>query len=313
MKLDWIEDILAVLDTGSFTAASERRYLTPSAFTRRIRGIEDALGCALFDRERKPVTLLPHVLNMEFELRAAARQFRELRLGLSDIHGRHRKRLSLGCQHALTTMVAPGMARSLGQDREVQMRIRSGSRSECHLMLLRQEIDFGLIYETAEDALQFDTGLFEQITLGVDRLIPVVNLREHDGLRRALEQKDLPLITYPSSIYLGEVLRVHVLPNLARDITTYSVAETGLTPAVLQFIRQGLGIGWLPRSVAHEALARGELVDLSTELPSTALTIKVVRTRSGGSDLSRDAWTRLRDEATVVRVNGIENAVDHSN
>ncbi|SLN59128.1 HTH-type transcriptional regulator YjiE [Roseovarius litorisediminis] len=305
MRLEWIEDILAVLDTGSFSAAAERRYLTASAFTRRIRSIEHALGCALFDRDRKPVTLLPHVRMMEFELREAARRFRELRLGLSDIHGQHRKRLSLGCQHALTTMVSPGLARSLGQSRDVELRIRSGTRSACHLMLLRQEVDFGLVYETAEDALEFDIGLFEQIPLGVDGLIPVGNLRDHDTIREALARRDLPLITYPADIYLGEVLRMHILPQLSRETTTYNVAETGLTPAVLQFIRQGLGIGWLPRSVAHESLERGELVDLSGQLPATRLNIRLVRTRTGGNDLTDAAWVRLQYDAAAISVAGV--------
>ncbi len=305
MRLEWIEDILAVLETGSFSAAAERRFLTASAFTRRIRGIEETLGTPLFDRARKPVTLLPHVRAMEFELRDAARRFRELRAGLSDRDGLNRKRLTLGCQHALTTMVSPLLARSLGQGREVELRIRSGTRSECQLMLLRQEIDFALVYETANKASELDGALFEQIALGADALIPVANLRDHAGLRAGIERHELPLITYPADIYLGEVLRQNILPALARGITTYSVAETGLTPAVLQFIRQGLGIGWLPRSVAHEALERAEISDLSAELPVARLNIRLVRTRTGGNALTQGAWDRLVAQAGDIRVAGI--------
>lgn len=293
MRLEWIEDILAVLDTGSFSAAADRRFLTPSAFTRRIRAMEQTLGCDLFDRTHKPVKLLPHVQNMEVELRDAARRFRELRLALSDAEGRSRARLTLGCQHALTTTVAPSLIRDLGQQGQTELRIRSGTRSECHLMLLRQEVDFGLIYETPEDALQFDAALFEKIALGADRLIPVANLLDAPALRAKLAARDLPLVTYPADIHLGEVLRVHILPALPRGITTYSVAETGLTPAVLQFLRQGLGIGWLPKSMADEALTAGDLVDLSDDLPSAALGIRVVRARGGGTELTRAAWEIL--------------------
>ncbi|MBO6854138.1 MAG: LysR family transcriptional regulator, partial [Marivivens sp.] len=39
MNHDWIDDILAVIDAGSFAAASARRNITQSAFTRRIRSI----------------------------------------------------------------------------------------------------------------------------------------------------------------------------------------------------------------------------------------------------------------------------------
>ena len=308
MRLEWIEDILAVLDTGSFSAAAERRFLTPSAFTRRIRGIEDALGCALFDRDRKPVTLLPHVRAMEAELREAARRFRELRAGLSDRDGLNRKRLTLGCQHALTTMVSPLLTRSLTEERDIELRIRSGTRSECQLMLLRREIDFGLVYQTDDEATAFDRRLFEQIAFGADHLIPVANLQGNVQLRQALDRMELPLIIYPADIYLGEILRLHLLPALPREAITRNVAETGLTPAVLQFIRQGLGIGWLPRSVAHEALARGELTDLSDRLPGRRLNIRLLRTLSGGNALADAAWARLRTQAAQIRVDGIDTA-----
>ncbi|WP_299848795.1 LysR family transcriptional regulator [uncultured Roseovarius sp.] len=306
MRLEWIEDILAVLDTGSFSAAAERRFLTPSAFTRRIRGIEDALGCALFDRDRKPVTLLPHVRAMEAELRESARRFRELKAGLSDRDGLNRKRLSLGCQHALTTMVSPLLTRSLTEERDIELRIRSGTRSECQLMLLRREIDFALIYQTDGEATAFDRQLFEQIAVGADHLIPVANLRDMPMMRQALDRMELPLITYPADIYLGEIQRLHLLPALPRDAITRNVAETGLTPAVLQFIRQGLGIGWLPRSVAHEALARGELTDLSDRLPARRLNIRLLRTLSGGNTLTDAAWMRLKTQAADIQLDGID-------
>ncbi len=301
MRLDWLEDILAVLDTGSFSAAAERRYLTPSAFTRRIRVMEEALGSDLFDRGRKPVTLLPHVQLLEPDLRDAVRRFRELRIGLSERGAQNANRLTLGCQHALTTMVSPRLAQALVQDGEVEMRIRSGTRSECHLMLLRQEIDFALIYETAEDSFQFDPGLFEKVALGVDAFLPVA--REDFG--KLSDRGNLPLIVYPPAIYLGEVLRRLVLPNLPSDLATHRVAETGLTPAVLQFIRQGLGIGWLPESVAHEAMARGELQDLRPYLPATTLNVNILRTRTDSSAFMNAAWIRLREQASTISVDGM--------
>ena len=59
MRLEWLEDILAIAQTGSFSGAAERRNLTQSAFSRRIQQIEDHVGVELFDRTRKPVQLRP--------------------------------------------------------------------------------------------------------------------------------------------------------------------------------------------------------------------------------------------------------------
>jgi len=295
MRLEWIEDILAVLDAGSLVGAAEQRFLTPSAFTRRIRAIEDALGCPLFDRSRKPVTLLPHVMALEPNLRQSMRRFRELRLALANSPDTQGQRLTLGCQHTLTTMVSPSLARPLSDDGKIALRIKSGTRSECQLMLLRQQVDFALVYETAQDALQFDPQLFEKLPLGQDSFVPVANVRDHAAMRRALEVRELPLITYPADIYLGEVLRVQVFPNLPRDLSVFGVAETGLATAVLQFIRQGLGIGWLPRSVADETIASGELTDLSNRFPSTLLNIRLIRSHTNETAIAQGAWTRLSE------------------
>ena len=46
-----------VAETGSFTRAAERAGLTQSAITRQIRGMEDRLGIALFERTTRRVCL----------------------------------------------------------------------------------------------------------------------------------------------------------------------------------------------------------------------------------------------------------------
>ncbi|MCB2102451.1 MAG: LysR family transcriptional regulator, partial [Rhodobacterales bacterium] len=37
MELSWLEDFVALAETGSFSRAAERRNLTQPAFSRRIR------------------------------------------------------------------------------------------------------------------------------------------------------------------------------------------------------------------------------------------------------------------------------------
>ena len=43
MRLDWLDDLLAVLEQGSLSRAAESRQLTQPAFSRRIKAIEDYL------------------------------------------------------------------------------------------------------------------------------------------------------------------------------------------------------------------------------------------------------------------------------
>ncbi|RCW78446.1 helix-turn-helix domain-containing protein [Paracoccus lutimaris] len=78
MRLEWLDDILAVADTGSMIRAAERRFLTQSAFSRRLRMIEEQLGVELFDRSRKPAELRRSVLERCDEMRGLARYARKL-------------------------------------------------------------------------------------------------------------------------------------------------------------------------------------------------------------------------------------------
>ena len=50
MKLEWLEDIIAIFESESLNEAATRRYLTQPAFSRRVRSIEEYLGVELMDR-----------------------------------------------------------------------------------------------------------------------------------------------------------------------------------------------------------------------------------------------------------------------
>lgn len=50
-----IEAFLAVVDAGSIMAAAARLHLTQPAVTRRVQGLEEALGAQLLDRLSKPL------------------------------------------------------------------------------------------------------------------------------------------------------------------------------------------------------------------------------------------------------------------
>ena len=45
-----IEAFLAVIQQGTVTAAAESLYITQPALSRRLRALEEELGCALFER-----------------------------------------------------------------------------------------------------------------------------------------------------------------------------------------------------------------------------------------------------------------------
>ena len=55
--LDEIRSFIMLAESGSLRRASERLFLTPSALTRQIQRLEQALGTSLLDRGVKPARI----------------------------------------------------------------------------------------------------------------------------------------------------------------------------------------------------------------------------------------------------------------
>ncbi|AXT27452.1 LysR family transcriptional regulator [Ruegeria sp. AD91A] len=289
MRLEWIDDILAVLDSGSLTRAAEKRLLTQSAFTRRVRLIEGSIGATLFDRRRKPVSLMPGVQALEPELRELSARLHKLRHTLKTESDQASQSLSFVCQHALTTTVSPKVVRTLTADDDISVRVRSGNQDECLLQLISKEVDFAIMYAISDGRMQNLENAFEAKTLGADTLIPVCA----PAMRRELDGETVPAIIYPPDVFLGQVFSRLIAPRLPDKTRIMAKAETALTLAMLQYAVNEIGVAWLPHSLVATPLAQGQLVSVEEALPAQALTIRMVRLAGPQSEYSEQIWQRL--------------------
>ncbi|PMN92329.1 LysR family transcriptional regulator [Enterovibrio norvegicus] len=57
MDIDSLRSFLAIVDTGSFTRAAAQIHRTQSAISMQIKRLEEELGSALFDRDKRPLSL----------------------------------------------------------------------------------------------------------------------------------------------------------------------------------------------------------------------------------------------------------------
>ena len=219
MQLEWIDDILAVLDSGSLARAAERRCLTQSAFTRRIRVIENQMGVSLFDRSRKPVAVRPGVQDMEPELRTLARRLRRLQQDLKRAVEQGGRGVTLVCQHALTTTFSPQIVRLLTQAQDKPVCINSANRDRCLLSLLSGHADFAVIYDCGRDIPQG----FEHCVMGADLLVPVA------APTVVCEGDVISTISYPPDVFFGRIFDQSILPRLPEGTEVMPQAETNFS------------------------------------------------------------------------------------
>ncbi|SFN41944.1 DNA-binding transcriptional regulator, LysR family [Roseovarius lutimaris] len=284
MRLEWLDDILAVAEAGSLARAAQIRHVSQSAFTRRLRAIEEALGVPLFDRRRKPVVLLPEIEAQAGEMRALATQLRHLRETLTQTSGA--RGLTLACQHAITTTHSPAIVSILTAQGGRPVRVRSDNRDECLLRLLSGEVDLAVLYAAPEIAPLTLNRAFEQVLLGRERLIPV-------AVPRLAQGDDLPFIGYPSDVFLGQVMARAILPGIAAHRVLRRRAETALTLAAREYACRGIGVAWLPEGMVAQDLKSGRLISLTESLPSQQMELWMIRLSDRPDDSWAQDWARL--------------------
>jgi DNA-binding transcriptional LysR family regulator len=294
MRLEWLEDVLAVAETGSFQEAADRRRITQSAFSRRIQHIEEQLGVALFDRTRKPVQLLPTTADQRDQIARLANDLRQL---VSDLRRGERiasNRVAIASQHALTTSFTPRVVRAIHARHEAaHVRLRSANLDECFSLLLSRQVDIAIVYRLPGEDHPISQSFVETIVIGTDRLVPVVATTAADELARQIAAGELPYISFPPDVFLGGVLDRVVLNRMHHLARPIPKAETALTLAALELAMVGVGVAWVPLSLARNRIDDGSLVDLSADLPWCQLEVTSVRLFGNPWPVADSVWSEI--------------------
>jgi DNA-binding transcriptional LysR family regulator len=232
---------------------------------------------------------MPGVVALEPELRDLAARLRRLRQDLRAGASQTRSSVSFACQHAITTTVSPLIVRALTADDGRAVRVRSGNQDECLMQLLAGDVDFAVMYGLPGEQASSLARAFETVPLGSDLLLPVCA----PDLQATTAAKKIPVISYPSDVFLGRIFDRCISPFLPVGVTVETKAETALTLAAFQFARSGIGIAWLPQSLVNDALALGQLVRLDDVLPSQMLEIRIIRLSECSDALANADWRAM--------------------
>lgn len=303
MELKWLDDYIALIETGSFSAAAERRHVSQPAFSRRIQMLEDWLGVTLIDRARKPLRFTPVAAENQAAFRSLVARIYEFRSTLKseslDIAD-----LTIAAQHSLAASYVPAFLRRMHQLEPAQnFRIRSENRSEAVTMLMRGQAEILITYETAQTPCGIPPLMALRQVLGVDKLVLVASPALH-ALLSALRDgaTPVPMLCFPPESFFGQVVRVEALPELLRrqQVVVRCVSEFAMGLRELALV--GQGAAWLPGSLVSDDLKRGRLKPLESLGRSVAMDIVAyfaVRNGDKGELLKRQ-FQALLDQAELL-------------
>ncbi|MGJ8605635.1 MAG: LysR family transcriptional regulator [Marivita sp.] len=293
MRIDWIEDLVALLDSGGVADAARLRNVTQPAFSRRIKVLEDVLGIELIDRSVKPSGPSPILRDRETDLRKLATEQRLLLSNMRQEHSTGLRQLVIASQHAITTSMGTQIINSVAEPNRTHIRLRSANRDECETLLIRRQVAISLTYRIKAEPMVELSAFLTEAVIGSETLIPVCGADHADTEMNRFRAGTLRIIGYPADVFLGAAITRHVLPAISGTCTVSVVTETGLSTAALQLSQSGLGVAWVPEALARPALVRGELTNLTNMLGGIDMDLVAQRWATTTNSATLDAWSRL--------------------
>jgi DNA-binding transcriptional LysR family regulator len=253
MLIAQVEGFVETARQGNLSRAAEALHVTQPALTARLQALEAELGSPLFTRGRRGMQLtdagrafLPYAQRALLALDDGAALIAELgRGGIGE--------LVLGAAPAISTYVLPGLLLRFTQRHpRIRLVVRTGHSEEILEMVIRREIDLGLVRD----------------------------LRHPDVERRPLYDDELVLVAHASHPFAAQgrigideigAARLILFDRTSSyyDLTNAFFREAGVAPhgvmeldnidAAKQMVGQGLGIALLPHTAVAAELADGRL------------------------------------------------------
>ncbi|HTT10043.1 MAG TPA: transcriptional regulator GcvA [Burkholderiaceae bacterium] len=251
--LDLVRGFDAAARHLSFTKAAAELFLTQSAISRQIKGLEEHLGVALFQRRHRALVLTEAGRHFH---QAATDALRLLQEAAVRIHGGSARRLTLSTTIGFASLwLIPRLNDFRSRHPDIDIRIDANNRL---IDLAREEVDIAIRYCTPDLAPAGARRLFGEQVIVVcsPRLLERPGLgAPADLARHVLLHYDRPDGVAPWSTW--EVwLEVQGVAGLkpAGSLSFTSIDH------LMQAAINGQGVGLAPTPLARRLLAEGKLV-----------------------------------------------------
>jgi len=265
MEVGWLEDFVSLASTGNFSRSADDRNISQSAFSRRIRALENWLGADLIDRSRFPTTLTPAGHAFYQTALDVVRVLHRERAELRGMVKRDERTITICATHTLAIHFAPGWlnaVRRISGIGEINVKMIAADLHDCGQALMEGACDLVLAYNANSVPSVFGMARFEAVTIGADAILPVTEPGARGRPRHALAKtgkEPFPLLAYAANSYLGRLV--------GSALETWDLArrsrpsfESALVEALKGMALAGQGVAWLPRAAVAADLAAKRLV-----------------------------------------------------
>jgi LysR family transcriptional regulator, positive regulator for ilvC len=257
MEFEQLKQFLTLVETEHFARAAKKCGLSPSAFTRSIKRLEDNFGFELFERDNRSVRLTyggnlfkeyaRDILDKmgEFEYRAVG--------GLETLKGE----ISLyGSVTACYGILPPFIEKFRERFGDIHIRLETGEARDAMGMVMENEVDVSVIMKPdfIPDSLEFLPIMTTPLVFIAHPELP--DIKENELDRTPMVQLTGGLSQERTDQWFRD-----------RGIAPNNYARVNSNEAILALVNLGCGIGVVPRLVLEKSPFYSHLRILDLEPP----------------------------------------------
>ena len=265
LDLEWLEDFLALAETGNFSRAAQARSIAQPAFSRHIRSLEEWAGVELVDRSQHPASPTPAGEVIANVARDVVLRLSQAHARAQEAHEQAGRSLRFAATHVLSLSFFPGWLQRVEQHLRLQLgpiHMVSDSFQACEDLMLRRRVQFLLCYGHAAVKTRLVAPDFECAQVSDDLLVPV-SAPGPDGapLHRIgpAAAEPVPVLAYSQESGLGQIMRAQMEQVL--DPARFKPVITSHHAVLLKTMAlEGRGLAWLPQSLVRTELDTGRLL-----------------------------------------------------
>lgn len=261
MEIRQLRSLIAIAETGTFTAAAQRLHVTQAAISMHIRQLEEELGVQLFARTPKRVRLTEAGETLSTRARAILTEHDAAIAELLSLASSTHQRLRIGTASTrVSTAPLPSILQTLkAQHPHAEVTVVSGTSEKLIRQILAGDLDVAFVSLPVE-ATDIETEALEK-----DALVVIASPDHPLAKRRVVTAAMLAAEKLILSESGGNTRRLidaffshaHAKPKIAMEL--------GRQAAINRMVEQRLGVSIAPIGSVREEIVSGKLISRPIE------------------------------------------------
>ena len=271
MNIDDLQAFIAVADTGSFSLAAEKLFITQPAVSKRIAALEASLNHKVFDRIGRHVALTPAGTELLPRAQNIIQQLKDTKRTLQELSGEIVGVLRIATSHHIGLHhLPPILQRFSDQHPEVNLEVEFVDSEKAYRRVAEGECELGIVTLAPSSTAPLSAEI-----IWPDPLSFVVSSRHplaQKGIKQKISLQELGryrAILPDATTYTGRLIRSHFESANVK-------IDSGMTTNYLETIKMmvSVGLGW---SVLPQTMLDKQLTQLSIDTDAMTRQLGVIK------------------------------------